>query len=122
MALRRGFLHWAQFDKRRPALVVSPDERNALGNDVVVVPCTRTRRLGPWHVALPRGEGGLPRASVAKCELVTTLLKEDLDEMPIGGPLRHERMIEIERALLLALGIRPSALEQHLEWFKDQLH
>jgi len=115
-------LHWARFDKRRPALVVSPDERNALANDVIVVPCTRTRRLGPWHVALRRGEGGLPQASVAKCELITTLSKEDLDETPMGGPLRVERMHEVERSLLFALGILPSALEQHLEWFKDQLH
>ena len=122
MAPRRGFLHWAQLDKRRPALVVSPDERNAFANDIVVVPFTRTRRLGPWHVALARGEGGLPRASVAKCELVMTLPKENLDETPIGGPLRRERMLEVERALLFALGIRPSALEQHLEWFKAQPH
>lgn len=103
---RRGHLYWARVpgeSKQRPVIVVSPDRRNDLAETVVVVPCSTTRRFGPWHVALASGEGGLVRASVAKCEEITALPKERLARTPLGGPLSRARLDEIRDCLLRAL-------------------
>jgi mRNA-degrading endonuclease toxin of MazEF toxin-antitoxin module len=91
-------------DKRRPALVISPDSRNTFGSDVLVIPCSTTQRLGPWHVRLRKGEGGLRQDSVAKCEGITTLPRELVDERPLGEPLSPARLREIERATIRAIG------------------
>jgi mRNA-degrading endonuclease toxin of MazEF toxin-antitoxin module len=128
--LRRGYVYWAEMDKRRPAVVLSPDLRNERASDVIVIPCSRSNRnpervpnlprrcvsvepsrtnavvrFGPWHVALRRGEGGLRETSIAKCEQVTTLPKSRLAPAALGGPLTARRMLEIERGVLKAIGI-----------------
>lgn len=103
--LRRGQLYWARLDKRRPVLVVSIDARNARASDVIVVPCSTTLREAPTHVLLARGEGGLSRSCVLKCEQVTTLPQGDVTEPPIGNPLGPHRMREVERAILRAIGV-----------------
>jgi mRNA-degrading endonuclease toxin of MazEF toxin-antitoxin module len=103
---RRGHLYWARVpgeSKQRPVVVLSPDRRNDLAETVVVVPCTTTRRFGPWNVALTVGEGGLDRASVVKCEEISSLLKERLGPTPLGGPLSVARLDEIRDCLLRAL-------------------
>lgn len=103
---RRGHLYWARVpgeSKQRPVVVLSPDRRNDLAETVVVVPCTTTRRFGPWHVALAAGEGGLDRASIVKCEDVSALLKERLAPVALGGPLAQARLDEIRACLLRAL-------------------
>ena len=104
--IRRAHVHLARVpgeSKRRPVIVLSPDRRNELANDVAVVPCTTVRRLGPWHVPLPRGAGGLKEPSVAKCEHVTTLPKYLLDEHPLGGPLSRDLLERIREAILRSL-------------------
>ena len=93
--------------KKRPALVLSNDIRNERANTVVVVPCTTTQRLGPWHVALRRGEGGLGTSSLVKCEDVTLLDKRDLVPTPLGGSLTGDRLQEIREALLRAFDFEP---------------
>ena len=102
---RRGHLYWAWLDKRRPVLVISTDARNERANDVIVVPCSTTLREAPTHVRLTRGEGGLARDSVVKCEQIVTKPKSDVESTPIGLPLRSGRMAEVERAVLRAIGI-----------------
>ena len=102
---RRGHIYWAWLDKRRPVLVVSIDARNEGANDVMVVPCSTTMRAAPTHVRLSRGEGGLPRDSVLKCEQLNTVAKADIEPAPIGLPLRPARMAEVERAVMRAIGI-----------------
>ncbi|HEY5452158.1 MAG TPA: type II toxin-antitoxin system PemK/MazF family toxin [Polyangia bacterium] len=102
---RRGHLYWAWLDKRRPVLVISTDARNERANDVIVVPCSTTLREAPTHVRLGRGEGGLPRDSILKCEQIGTKPKRDVEPTPIGLPLRSTRMAEVERAVLRAIGI-----------------
>jgi mRNA-degrading endonuclease toxin of MazEF toxin-antitoxin module len=102
---RRGTLYWAWLDKRRPVLIISTDARNERANDVLVVPCSTTLREAPTHVRLARGEGGLPRDSVLKCEHIHTKPKRDVEPTPIGLPLRSGRMAEVERAVLRAIGI-----------------
>ena len=105
-ALLRGCLYWVRLldeSKRRPALVLSPDRRNERATSVVVVPCSTTLRMGPWHVLLRRGEGGLPAPSMLKCENVTTIDKALLDPRPIGGAVTDRRLDEVRAAILRAL-------------------
>ena len=102
--MRRGAVHWVSLVKRRPAVIVSADSRNRAANDVVVVPCSASAHRMRWHVGLRRGEGGLPEASMAKCEQITTLAKADVEPRELGV-LSLTRMREIERALLSALAI-----------------
>lgn len=103
--MKRGLLYWASLDKRRPVLVLSPDLRNTLANDLVVLPLSTTLRPLSWHVRLGKGEGGLREASMVKCESPQTVPKEWLEVEPLGRALSAARMEEVERALLSALGI-----------------
>jgi mRNA-degrading endonuclease toxin of MazEF toxin-antitoxin module len=110
MMCRRGYLHYARLDKRRPVLVISADARNAGASDVLVVPCSTVLSTAPTHVRLRRGEGGLGAASVLKCEQVTNLHKSYLDPAPLGAMLAVPRLRAVERAILRAIGV-PIPLE-----------
>jgi mRNA interferase MazF len=95
--------------KRRPFLIVSHNafNRNERYPKVMVVHLTSVHRAGdgyPWEVDLPRGAGGVPVASVAKCGEIYTLLKAHLDEP--AGTLAAEHMQAIDRALATALALR----------------
>jgi len=108
--LRRGFIYLARLDKLRPVLIVSPNVRNDLASDVIVVPCSTRLSAAPTHVRLRRGEGGVSEASVLKCEQIATLHKEDIRPQPLGGALPPKRVLEVERAVLRAIGV-PIPLE-----------
>jgi mRNA-degrading endonuclease toxin of MazEF toxin-antitoxin module len=107
---RRGHLYWARLDKWRPVLVLSPDVRNDRASDVIVVPCSTVMRDAPTHVELRPREGGLPEASVLKCEQITTLHKADLRAGSLGRALSPARLARVERAVLRAIGV-PVPLE-----------
>lgn len=115
VGVRRGEVWWGRphltggRTKRRPFVVVSADAFNA--NDrypkVVVVHLTSKGRPGgpyPWEVPLPRGAGGLSRASIAKCAEPYTLWKDQLVEQCGALPDRHVRRIDDALALGLGLG------------------
>ena len=107
---RRGHIYWVSIpdeprQKRRPALVVSPDSRNRLASDVIVVPLSSVMREAPTHVRLRAREGGLPRPSMAKCEQITTLRRDRLAPQPLGGNLASARMVDVEKAILRAIGV-----------------
>ena len=91
--------------KNRPALVVSLDIRNKLANDIIVVPLSTNLRPSPTHVLLEKGEGGLSKASMAKCEQVTTIDKALLIKGPFAGKISDEKMKEIEKAVMIAIGV-----------------
>lgn len=91
--------------KNRPALVVSLDIRNKLANDIIVVPLSTTLRPAPTHVLLQDGEGGLSKVSMAKCEQVTTIDKSLLIRGPFAGKISDEKMKEIEKAIMIAIGV-----------------
>jgi mRNA-degrading endonuclease toxin of MazEF toxin-antitoxin module len=60
---RRTHIYWVRVPdeprgKRRPALVVSPDIRNRLANDAIVVPISSVLREAPRNVRLRSREGG----------------------------------------------------------------
>ena len=106
----RGHVYWVEIPdeprrKRRPALVLSPDFRNAFASDLIVVPLSSVLRDAPTHVRLRQGEGGIKVPSVAKCEQITTLQKERLVPTALGGSLSAARMHEIEKAVLRAIGV-----------------
>ena len=91
--------------KNRPALVVSLDIRNKLANDIIVVPLSTNLRPSPTHVLLQEGEGGLSKASMAKCEPVTTIDKSLLIRGPFSGRVSDKKMNEIEKAIMVSIGI-----------------
>jgi mRNA interferase MazF len=100
-----------ELDKRRPAVIISPDRRNELAGDLIILPCSTQLRPMVWHVFLEPPEGGLSRRTMVKCEQVTTVPREFVDPRPLGPALSSRRLHEIERAILLALGILvPGAL------------
>ena len=101
--IRRGHLYWVDLDKRRPALVVSPDYRNERARDVIVVPITPRLRHVRTRVILRAGEGGLSVASAVNAEWITTAPSFDIGEEI--GALGRERMAEVERAIILAIGV-----------------
>ena len=105
----RGRLYWCRLPddpKRRPVLIVSPDLRNELASDVVVIPASSMIRVGPWHVLLRAGEGGVSRPSVLKCEQPATIRKARLDLEPLGRRLGLDRMSEVAAAIIRALELR----------------
>ncbi|MBU4292624.1 MAG: type II toxin-antitoxin system PemK/MazF family toxin [Actinobacteria bacterium] len=91
--------------KNRPALVVSLDIRNELANDIIVVPLSTNLRSSPTHVLLQEGEGGLSKALMAKCEQVTTVDKFLLIRGPFAGKISNEKVKEIEKAIMIAIGL-----------------
>ena len=91
--------------KFRPALIVSLDVRNRLANDVIVVPISTNLRYSPTHVKLSKGQGGLNRTSMVKCEQITCLDKSFLIRGPFSGAISPVKMTEIEIAIQRALGI-----------------
>ena len=91
--------------KNRPAIVVSLDIRNELANDIIVVPLSTNLRSSPTHVLLQEGEGGLSKASMAKCEQVTTIDKFLLIRGPFAGKISNEKVKEIEKAIMIAIGL-----------------
>ncbi|GAB4416907.1 MAG: hypothetical protein OHK0032_12920 [Thermodesulfovibrionales bacterium] len=91
--------------KNRPAVVVSLDIRNKLANDIIVVPLSTNLRQSPTHVLLPEGEGGLSRDSMAKCEQITTIDKSLLLKGPFSGKISDDKMREIEKAIIIAIGV-----------------
>jgi mRNA interferase MazF len=105
---RRGEIWLVDFPddpKTRPALIVSLDVRNELANSALAIPITTNLRPSPTHVALPAGQGGLSYASMARCENVSYIHKSRLSRGPLAGRISDEMMSQIERCLLLALGI-----------------
>ena len=103
--MRRGAIHWAQVEKRRPAVIISPTSRNQAANDVLLLPCSSSSRPMRWHVRLEKGEAGLPTATFVKCEQINTVAKEFVEPEELGM-LSDARVREIERALISALGIQ----------------
>ncbi len=91
--------------KNRPALVVSLDIRNKLANDIIVIPLSTNLRPSPTHILLQEGEGGLSKASMAKCEQVTTIDKSLLISGPFAGKISDEKMNEIDKAIMIAIGV-----------------
>lgn len=88
----------------RPLLVVSEDIRNAVADDVLVVPIFSRGRLGPTRVRLPAGAAGIGRESVLFCEEITCVDNEFLRDGPLGPLATDSVMRQVIRAVRRALG------------------
>jgi len=91
----------------RPALVISADERNTLEDDVLVVPIFTRGAIGPTHVPIRGGVGGLDHDSVIYCEEITTLDMDFLSGGPLGDPVPESLLRIITRAIRVAIGDVP---------------
>lgn len=94
----------------RPVLVVSTNPRNRALDSIIIVPFS-TRLHNPFsslHKLVPAGEGGLPKTSYARCELVSNMPKTCLDPKgPLGPPLSDKYLWAITRGVRAAIGDSP---------------
>jgi mRNA-degrading endonuclease toxin of MazEF toxin-antitoxin module len=105
---RRGEIWLVDFPddpKSRPALIVSPDTRNEFASSVLAVPITTNLRTAQTHILLPARQGGLSHDSMARCENVSYLLKTRLNHGPLGSKISPALIREVERGLLISLGL-----------------
>ncbi|MFH2005138.1 MAG: type II toxin-antitoxin system PemK/MazF family toxin [bacterium] len=72
---------------------------------MIVAPLSKVHRKGPWHVSLRKGEAGVSQTSIIKCEQITTLRKQIVDEEPLGNAISAAKMRRVERAVLRAIGV-----------------
>ena len=65
----------AEVKGTRPCIVVQNDIANARSPSTVVVPVTDAvgKKPYPFQVFLPKGEGGLRKDSLAKCQQIRTI-------------------------------------------------
>ncbi len=96
---------WAEFPGlagRRPAVLLSRDSAYAVRLSVTVAPVTTRVRGIPVEVALGPDDG-LPVASVANLDDITTIPKSRLDSRITA--LSNEKLQAVEFALRFALGL-----------------
>jgi mRNA interferase MazF len=104
--MRWGEIRWYRFaspDKKRPVLVLTRDAVLDYLGEVTVAPITSTIRDIPSEVLLTR-EDGVPRDSAINLDHLQTVPKSRLGSLITTLP--RERMDEVRRALLFALGFR----------------
>ena len=90
--------------KTRPAVVLSNDINNHYSGTVTVIPvASLLKKVYPFEVYLPEGEGGLEYDSKARTDQIRTV---DIRRLVRRlGSLSRERILEIERALAIHLDI-----------------
>jgi mRNA interferase MazF len=102
--MQRGEIRWYRFgapDKRRPVLVLTRDSALEFLVEVTIAPITSTIRDIPSEVLLTEADG-MPRSSAINLDHLQTVSRQ-----AVGGlitSLTPERMEEVRRALLFALG------------------
>lgn len=110
---RRGEIWWTQFPtdtagKKRPALIVSIDPRNAhpRAETVLAIPLsTSIHKPNPFYLFLSAGETGLREDSVAWAENITALKKDWLVGRIEGHrPLAHGQIRRLAELVRLAMG------------------
>ena len=113
--MKRGDVYWAELNPRsgseqsgrRPVLLLSHDLFNqSAWQTVIVVPLSTSRtqaKRGPTAASLPKGSGGLPRASVALGHQITTLDKSKLTERI--GHLSAADLRRVEACVRLAIDL-----------------
>ena len=113
--MRRGEIWWAEFDERRPVVLLSGEDPSGFLAMTVVAPAdTDITGLG-IEVAVGVEEGlpfdgvlrfAFPRPEFIPCTWVTTVSREDLTEQ--AGAVPAAKLSEIDDAL--------RASEQRAEW------
>lgn len=103
--MRRGEIWWASLpvpSGRRPVLLVSRNAAYVARSKVTVVEITTRVRGIETEIVLGRREG-LPKACCANADNVVTIDKAWLEGRV--GALGSEKMVSLDRALALALGL-----------------
>ncbi|HLZ47543.1 MAG TPA: type II toxin-antitoxin system PemK/MazF family toxin [Candidatus Limnocylindria bacterium] len=88
----------------RPALVVSADVRNRMADDVMVIPIFSKGAVGPTHVPIDAGAGGLRKSGVLFCEELTTVDRDFLSRGPLGPVVSRDLLMAVVRGVRRALG------------------
>ena len=110
MTRQRGYIYDGFLrdtpDYPKPVLVVSSNPVNR-GMQPIVAQVTRTDRprMLPTYVALEPGEGGVEVRSFILCHELATLEDDDIAEQPWGPMIPLEKLVAVERALMIALDI-----------------
>ena len=94
----------SEIGKTRPALVISNDINNEFSNTITVLPISsKTHEIYPFEVLLLKEEASLPNDSKIKCNQIRTIDKKRL--IRLFEVVTDEKIVEIEKALLIHLGI-----------------
>ncbi len=107
--MRRGEVWWSSLPGpagRRPALVVQSNAFNESRIGTVVVAMITTNLAlenAPGNVRLPKGEGGLPNASVVNVSQIVTIERGKLTERT--GSITSAQQQRVDAGLRLVLGL-----------------
>lgn len=105
--MQRGEVRWYRVqrpDKKRPVLLLTRDSALEFLGEVAVAPITSTIREIPSEVVL-RPADGLPRECAVNLDHVQTVSRGKLG--PLIATVPAEKLTQIGRALLFALGFEP---------------
>ena len=93
-----------EIGKTRPAVIISNDINNNYAETVTVIPITSSvSKVYPFEVFLSKGTANLPKDSKVKCNQIRTVDKRRLVKQI--GVLSQDKIKEIEKALLIHLGM-----------------
>lgn len=102
--IRRADIRWYRFskpDKRRPVLILTRDSAIPYLGELSVAPLTTTIRNIPSEVHFDQHDG-VPRLCAVNLDHVQTVSKGKIEGRITS--LGRDRMAEVRRALLFALG------------------
>ena len=87
----------------RPALIIQNDVGNQYASTTIVAAITTTIKKYPVTVLIPEGKGGLKENSMVNLAQLLTVEKGRLTKKL--GYLGEERMLEVDEAIRISLGI-----------------
>lgn len=104
--IRRGEVRWYRFqrpDKKRPVLILTRDSALEFLGEVTIAPITTRIREIPSEVVL-RSTEGMPKECAVNLDHVQTVARGKIGAFITE--ISPDKLIEVERALLFALGFR----------------
>lgn len=93
--------------KSRPCLVVQNDVGNKYSPMTIVVPiegAEHVPKLYPINVFIPKGDGGLAKDSVARCNQIRCVDEERFGK--VYGVVSPATMQKVERAIKISLDLK----------------
>jgi mRNA interferase MazF len=114
--IKRGDIFFINFDPaqgfeikgNRPALVIQNDLGNRYGGTIIVAAMTTNmKKSQPVHVRVLAQETGLNSDGVVLLDQIRSITREHFVRPP-AGRLIKEKMLEIDEALKISLGLKKS--------------